>query len=151
MILEETQEIKDQVHLKLNLLEKLDQEKVFYLSRKKKLEEELSGLVTCETIAREKIILTKKEALHQVNSQFKITLQKLLDQKEKESNKLKESVVINKKNMQKLEEEIETLGLQSKSAKLMSSKRVLFVAQFEEADLDNMSEKELKKMTLFNI
>ena len=50
--------------------------------------------------------------------------------------------------MEKLQVEIEKLHDDLKASKLTSSKRILYVAQFEELDMDKMSEGELRKMSI---
>ena len=82
--------------------------------------------------------------------QSKLILFQLENQKQQIENKHEESNIIHDKNMEKLKEEINSLSEELKAAKLVSSRRILYVAQFEEHNLDNLTEKELRDMTMFH-
>ena len=82
--------------------------------------------------------------------QSKLILFQLENQKQQIENKHKESNIIHDKNMEKLKEEINSLSEELKAAKLVSSRRILHVAQLEEQNLDNLTEKELRDMSRFH-
>ena len=73
----------------------------------------------------------------------------LENQKQQLKNQYTESKIIHDKNLGKLQEEIEHLSDDLKSSKLVSAKRILYVAQLEEKNLDDLTEKELRDMIMF--
>merc|ERR1712198_393071 len=151
MKLEDNKEVSKHVEIKNKLLHKLDVEKQIYKKKDLQLRRDYVEILTCEILAREKLLMEKRGTLNAEKIQNEKSISKLSQQKINMEALLFERNSIHEATNKKLIEEIENLSTSLEKVKKGFEERKILMTKMEGFVEKSLSEEDFETLDdIFN-